>query len=138
MRLPRMTTRRWMIAVAVVAVGIGGETARQRSAYYRMKAAECAFSEENLLHVADEQDADVAGFEREAKDLMERARLHGDDSGEEGRWRKMARVQMQNAIKLSRFARHTRQVAAFYGGLKRKYKRAVLLPWLSVDPDPPV
>ncbi len=137
MRLPRMTTRRWMIFVAMVAIGIGGEMTRRRWVYYRMKAVEYAREERLLLDVAEEQDADVAGFEREAEELMERAGLHEGYSGEDGRREEMARVAKQNALKLSRFAGHTRQVAAFYGRLKRKYECAVVLPLLSVDPDPP-
>ena len=40
MRLPRMTTRRWMIVVAIVAVIVAGEMMRGRWAYYRSKVWE--------------------------------------------------------------------------------------------------
>ena len=51
MRLPRMTTRRWMIAVAVVAVAFGGrielERCRQRAQYGELLREVSEYEKEN-------------------------------------------------------------------------------------------
>jgi hypothetical protein len=45
MRLPRMTTRRWIIGVAAVAFVIAGERTRRAAARYRVQAEYHALQE---------------------------------------------------------------------------------------------
>ena len=53
MRLPRMTTRRWMVAVAILAVTISVERTRRRWTFYREQAASHAASEAVCQGYAD-------------------------------------------------------------------------------------
>jgi hypothetical protein len=112
MRLARMTTRRWMIAVAVVAVALGAELTRRRSREFRELAR---------YHAGE------GGFYLGHARLWDRARgggcmeLHAGASAED----------------YALAARWARRCAAHESELSRKYERAAWLPWLPVEPDPP-
>jgi hypothetical protein len=53
MRLPRMTTRRWLVAVAIVAVGVGAWRLIMRSRSYAALAAFHADSEKECRRIAE-------------------------------------------------------------------------------------
>ena len=48
MRLNRMSTRRWMVLIAMVAIAFGAEMMRRRSVSYRGKANRYALEEAKL------------------------------------------------------------------------------------------
>ena len=109
MRLPRMTTRRWMIAVAVVAIllGAGLETGRRSFRFARLSdchsnaALECFHALMTLGGWPPPQDPSPA---------------------ELGRVRNLYRV---------------RALVHYHSALTQKYERAARYPWLPVAPDPP-
>ncbi|SRR5579883_2155774 len=107
MRLPRMTTRLWMIVVAVVALSIAAEQMRRKSARYRERAERHAKIEEAcrksaaLLPLMKPSDYEIMC----------------------GR--------MVQATRLSPW------LAAYHAELRRKYEYAARYPWLPVEPDPP-
>ena len=111
MRLPRMTTRRWMIAVAAIGLMIGGGVVlKQRRDYF--------------LSLAQSHQKEVASSTARGNALKSRfggtlgmtveeiTRLHGDYD------RMMDR-------------------ADHHASLARKYERAARYPWLLVEPDRP-
>jgi hypothetical protein len=109
MRLLRMTTRQWMIAVAVVAFISVGVSLPHR--WYLHQQAEAhamqvEFAEEMARRCVSQ--ADFLG----ASDPSTTRRLH-----------RSAEV-------------YTRRVA-YHAQLRQKYERAAIYPWLSVEPDPP-
>jgi hypothetical protein len=114
MRFPRMTTRRWMLAVAVVALLMGGVVvavrATRRSREYRQIAVWHAAMRDLCLGEAYEYqyayDHRAAGDHRAETD-----------------W--------------PRYEAHERALARHHDGLAAKYDRAARYPWLPVEPDPP-
>ena len=112
MRLPRMTMRRWMIAVALIATGLGAcEVARRRQRYRQLAAM---LARRELGEVADLSAKAFTGpgcvidlvVDPETAELP--AALEG-----------------------------SRQRALYYRRMSRKYKLAARYPWLPVEPDPP-
>jgi hypothetical protein len=109
MRLPRMTTRRWMITVAAVAFVSAGVSLPHRWHLHQQAKAHAAQGE-----FADEMArlcASQADFLR-ASDPSTARRL--DTSADV----------------------YTRRVA-YHAQLRERYERAAVYPWLSVEPDPP-
>jgi hypothetical protein len=110
MRFPRMTTRRWMVAVAVVAVMLAAAVLVRR-----------------YLSLRERGDY----YETRERIQADRARVLGQlalgfaDSNPEmaAQWR--ARAAFEDGLR----DRHAR--------LKAKYHRAALVPWLAIEPDPP-
>jgi hypothetical protein len=107
MRLSRMTTRRWMVAVAVVALSIATERMRRESARYRELA---------------ERHAKIERACRKNANLL--PLMKPSD------WESLCG---QMALGLSR----SPERAVYHAGLRRKYERASRYPWLPVEPDPP-
>jgi hypothetical protein len=107
MRLPRMTTRRWMVLVATVAIliGVGLELGRRSSRFARLSAYH---SEVALLHFHT---------------LMRLGGWPPQDplAAELGRGRNLYRV---------------RALVHYHSALTGKYERAARYPWLPVAPDP--
>jgi hypothetical protein len=127
MRLPRMTTRRWMVAVAVLAVGIAGydeitRCIRSRD-YYLFRASTHTIRAE--LHRGMPTDA-------ERRLIMLKKNAAPFREGSEGRayWLK------QVASWERRCDGHRRQ-ADYHGALAHKYAHAATRPWWTVAPDPP-
>jgi hypothetical protein len=104
-----MTTRRWMIAVAVVAIPMGAiaEYIRlsRKSARFRALAEEHAGVEQTLRWIVDTKGADAP-----------------------------VDVSPGPGQRSRRFTALT--VADWEAKLKRKYERAARRPWLPVAPDP--
>jgi hypothetical protein len=112
MRLPRFwfTIRRTMIAVAIVAVGMGVFEARRRwttvSSAYRTKALYLGLQE---------------GLEEENARTADRAP-----------WFAKASSPDSPETAVTQYRRRAEQ----YRLLKRKYEQAARCPWLSFEPDP--
>jgi hypothetical protein len=109
MRFPRMTTRRWMLAVAAVAVvaGVLIATVRHRP---RRTARIHADAERYYSHVA-----------RECRQI---ARAETKLKADEARF-------------LSKRIDWYDRKTSYHRELKLKYERAALRPWLPLQPDPP-
>ena len=108
MRLSRMTTRRWLIAVAVASLVMASGRLLWLSSVYR-KAA--------LVHAAYENVArtlQTLGMEMEIE----------PESGA---------INAQRAADAS----VNQKAAESHAARKRKYERAARFPWLPVEPDPP-
>jgi hypothetical protein len=117
MRLPRMTTRRWMAAVGVIGLVMGGIAGgmrlRRRHDYFLFQAGyfsamEIACQERKVIFVRHIEYPYylLEGTERE------RSRLH----------KAIARQD---------------QLIPYYAAMARKYRHATHHPWLPVQPDPP-
>ena len=114
MRLPRMTTRRWMVAVAVIALAIATVRIRERSLTYRRKAA---------YH------ADVAMQGSRAGRFDDRRGVVLRNSGP-GPFNAPSRPWQIIVILDPRQIDH-------HGKMARKYEQAARYPWLPVEPDSP-
>ncbi len=109
MRLPRMTTRRWMVAVAVFALSIGvGVQLHHRRAAFLSRAQ--IHSEQAAWRLAD------------SVTLCGRAIGNMDD------------IELAS---LKRRINILPQLVAYHRAQDQKYRRAARYPWLPVEPDPP-
>jgi hypothetical protein len=105
-----MTTRRWMIVVAVVAVLIGVPLEMNRRS---RRFARLALSHAN---VAMEHFSWILVFGGDPPPL--------DDVPPAG-------------LGPARYLHRAKTLMLYHQALKRKYERATRLPWLPVEPDPP-
>jgi hypothetical protein len=130
MRLPRMTTRRWMIAVAGAALLLGGAVGgnRLKQVHSRLLFHEARYTEwhnrewddwvliqhcENLLARRERQNPSGGSIDP----FIERTRA------------RLAQLREKAADDARRLAHHETMV--------RKYLHAARYPWLAVAPDPP-
>jgi len=113
-RWPRMTTRRWMIAVAVVAVAAGTLVEVMKvsdlAAYYREKSAEHCMWE--AVH----------------RESAERFR---------GLWLKAIEDRDPEYDDYRETREWDRRRVEYHAAMTKKYEQAALNPWLPVPPDPP-
>jgi hypothetical protein len=112
MRLPRMTTRRWMVAVALVSIPLSGYKSRQ------LKQRHDYFLSRLEYHARREDEA--VGWERTDRIMVEREKRAGSRCDD-----------------LRRHLDQISQGVEYYSALARKYRRAARYPWLLVEPDPP-
>jgi hypothetical protein len=154
MRFPRMTTRRWMMAVAAVAISLGGwlwfGEIRRRSEYYSALADAYALEAENhsalvgyYLNKAKAHPGSMEGthyypdfqlissnhevklgMDRRAAGPQAIPRLIDPDPGRHAE--QMQSISAREKIRADYFAR-----------LKAKYHRAASRPWFTAPPDPP-
>ncbi len=130
MPFPRMTTRRWMIAVAVVALalwtGITARTLYWNHARYREAAAR--WEDMVRMNVAVLQDAQWHwGIEQETmKRSPDLVALHGGREGQETRIRFWADE-----------ARRSERFGAYCKRMRLQYEHAARYPLPPVPPDPP-
>ena len=113
MRLPRMTTRRWMVTVAVAVIGLtigGGVWLKQRRDYF--------------LSLAQSHQKEVASSTARGEALKAR---FGYTSG----------MKIEEILHLHRDYDRMMDRADHHESLARKYERAARQPWLPVEPDPP-
>ncbi len=110
MRTPRMTTRRWMCAVAIL--GLSLAVGMRVEKLVRLRA----------LHVARSERA--AHGELAAKAAQLRF-LSGAVDGT---------YESKEAL---RTAKNWAEVVDYHGAMREKYRRAALLPWIPVAADPP-
>ena len=126
MRLPRMTTRRWMVAVAVVALAMGGVVGVR--AVWQYVAS--------LDHVRYH-----AGMEATFRWLdqvwpdEEEAMAHAPELTEEGR-RAVGEFRRQMGVLRRQVALWHRK-REYHAAMARKYRYVARFPWLPVEPDPP-
>jgi hypothetical protein len=123
MRHPRITIRRWMIAVAVVGIAVGVVSMVRRS--WRL----LALAE---IHAREEREAiDVhsrPGVLRAAAVNMVYEKPRREPGGA-----RFEEVQEFFGQMLASWQRR----ADYHGAMRRKYERAARCPWLWVEPDPP-
>jgi hypothetical protein len=137
-----MTTRRWMIAVAVVAVVIGARQLGRKRSVYQARPTRERCAEENCRHIlVDLLQAEVhrgtytwqvIGGDLEVRierwGGVRRVFCPGDSSNH--RPASDATIKRLAAAYLERVTYHRRLVA--------RYERAARHPWLPVGPDPPL
>ena len=111
MRLPRMTTRRWIIVVAAIGIFLGGLMLKRRSDYFRARASEFAEIERGYASTAN-------SFEGFAK------RLRTEGLRYEAEW-------------YASDVKRLRSEAEWYAKLKREFLRAANRPCELGPPDPP-
>jgi hypothetical protein len=130
MRPPRMTTRRWMIAVAVVALVLAGGIATRRwgylrtARYYLALADACALQQQNFLRMADES-ARAAAEARDQAKVIER----------QGNKREAA-ASTSMADGLDQQATWLRAMAAREVAERKRLLHAATRPWEALGPDP--
>ena len=112
MRLPRFTTRRLMVLVAVVGIVLG-VTVRLHRLRAGHEAHAAKFAEREALYRSM-----LAGFDRW---VVKCRGLKTEDDSETLRLRRESIVTGRE----------------YYAALRRKYDRATQYPWLTVPPDPP-
>jgi hypothetical protein len=112
MRLPWMTTRRWMMAVAIIALILAVALCAKRRATY--------------LHLAD-HNARKAQFW-----AVHRQRYLGDTTP----MFNLEFFDSDGTIK-EPYSREFARISEHHATLARKYSFAAAHPWLSVDADPP-
>jgi len=123
MRLPRMTARRWLIALAVLASGLGGFCGLWWSAYRAAMLAEARYnSEMQGLHATAERRlrAEIAGLRPGSNDL-----LHERKSTD----------RLFEMLRLSQVAGNSREVEAWRQAPHSPERRAVALKWAEVAAD---
>lgn len=109
MRFPRMTTRRWMLFVAVIALAFAG-----------IRLADTAWSRASLAR----SHALVASALRASASNLENAIPQAKSEG----------LRQEYATTM---ARHS-VAADYFSSLEAKYQSAARRPWLPVEPDPPL
>jgi len=111
MRLPRMTTRRWIVAVAAIGLMIGGVVLlKQRREYF--------------LSLVESHQKEVDSSTARGKALKSRFGLTSAMTTEE-------------IMHLHREHDRMMDRADYHASLARKYEHAARYPWLFVEPDPP-
>jgi hypothetical protein len=116
MRLPRMTTRRWIIVVAVIGLMViglmlgSGVWLKQRR--------------DHFLLLAQSHQKEVASSTARGKALKSR---FGRTSG----------MSNEEIMDLQRDYDQMIDRADHHASLARKYEQAARYPWLPVEPDPP-
>jgi hypothetical protein len=109
MRLPRMTTRRWMVVAFGLMIG-GGVLLKQRQDYF--------------LSLAQSHQKEVASSMARGNALKSR---FGGTSG----------MTVEEITRLHGDYDRMMDRADHHASLARKYERAARYPWLPVEPDPP-
>jgi hypothetical protein len=162
MRLPRMTTRRWMVAVAVVALSLGGSLYTVRLKRKRDRCLARAAWHSTMEADALRSLARVAGlFARPepvpapktddelawAIDRVLGLPIRGWGPSEEDHGLREEQEAKEHAMAASRsrvvaeFRRREsvrlRKQVDYHAVLARKYQGAASRPWLAVPPDPP-
>jgi hypothetical protein len=117
MRLPRMTTRRWMIAVAVMATADWAWEISCRAYEYKLRAAAMQEREMVFRYVLG-LEAGVAEFK-------------GCDATVPQEFDPTTAILPADAERLRRQFFHFRR-------MRQKYEAAARRPWLPIEPDPPV
>jgi hypothetical protein len=112
MRLPRMTVRKWMLAVAAAAAILAVIVGVQQRAYYLEKYRSYAMIE---MLSSIRRDEEINGM----------------------RWLASFYFEANGNLK-RKYLNKFNTLHAYYSGLRRKYRYAADHPWIYVGPDPPV
>jgi hypothetical protein len=120
MRIPRMryTMKRMMLAVAVLALIMGGLRIVWLRDGYRKAAAYYASLEK--LHRESRRFVEDGGRAEEELALAFGEKVSGEDKKQQ-----------------STEVRGWQRLSDYCAALRRKYERAAARPWIPVDPDPP-
>ena len=156
MRLPRVrfTVRRMMVAVAVVALSLGGwlwlGEMRRRSAYYSALADAYALEAENhtglisyYLRRAQEHPGSKAGrhyyadFQLVTSNHGVKLTLGRRTDGPQAIPRLIDPNPERYAKAMRATSERERTRADYFSRLKAKYRRAAVRPWITASPDPP-
>jgi hypothetical protein len=131
MPFPRMTTRRWMVAVVAVGSSIGG---------YKLWRRRCDFLDRAWRHEA-------VGETYRAFERGKREQAGGDKTVLEGHFSSVRVDGSNDPFCTKEFAAGTARIAdgqttpaeeiAHQTAMPEKYRRAARYPWLPVEPDPP-
>jgi hypothetical protein len=165
MRLPRMTTRRWMVAVAIVGLVSGGtvESARRRQRFlraYREQALaeyECSFKAQILIGTMAgkgsnppplSEVASLCGLDAEGRRLLEE-----DDAEDlpammsDAGWGNLRALPLRIDLNetMDEFGGDRLAVGlvrllrgeSYHRRMRMKYAHAARHPWLAVEADPP-
>ncbi len=124
MRLPRMTTRRWMLAVAVVGLLLGGSLAFVRLRTLSRHYAGRAINARRAVGYSRVS----AGWSHD-RWLAECRRIEE----EERKWI----IGTQMSIRRPLRPDVARSYIAYWEPNLSKYERAAAFPWLPLEPDPP-
>lgn len=126
MRLPRMTTRRLMIAVAVVAFGITCERLSRVVEWRHRRAVEFSLRENRSRSDRQRVEALMGA-------LIEQANTSTGKSS--------ARIPLKSVLgklyELKGDLQFYDREAEYFARLRAKYERAAWQPWESIPPDPP-
>jgi hypothetical protein len=167
MRQPRMTTRRWMIVAAAIALALGGYREANRlklrrdaclmratwhaeaEAYHRRLSVRPPTRTDRRVE-ADQEPTPSPAPSAELDRAIEQEfglppvgsnRSEGDDRFREARARQYALAgQIRKLVDDHRRKQskyHAKQ-ADYHAALARKYMDAASRPWLAVEPDPPL
>ena len=125
MRLPRITTRRWMVAVAVVGVSL--TAARSVYLYRRYQALATMHAGKEFSYVRQAQ-----GYERKRDWCVQQATVADlqSKSARGGAWERLASSS-------SVIAQDLRRLAAQESRMKLKYEHAARSLWWPESPNPP-
>ncbi len=135
MRLLRMTTRRWMVVIAIVAIAFGAAIMRERSVAYRGKANRYALEEAKVRTWGKHADQMTAVRKKELRDLEAFAEGYGGRFRAD--WKPLIDPAIRSVSLASEEAEKCLRWAAHWGALRVKYERAARRPWLPLEPDPP-
>jgi hypothetical protein len=137
MRLPRMTTRRWMLVVGVFALAIGGtiEGVRLKRRHDEF-VAKCEHHTERkqFLEMLERYgDVFARGYSLGPfdEDILER-----EQKSFQPVWSSAEEKEAFLASK-QQFLQGITPRLAYHATMARKYERAARYPWLPVEPDPP-
>ena len=121
MRLPRMTTRRWMVAVAIIGLMTGGTIEgmrlKRRHDYFLARFQKYAQLEQ-FLRRAEALDGDASRLP------------YGPPPAD---FERMSMLKIQMRRRPDRWSR----LVDHHVAMTSKYRRATRYPWLPVGPDPP-
>jgi hypothetical protein len=147
MQLPRMTTRRWMIVIAVGAVLLGAETTRQRRVAFRRRATDHARAEKSYRRHLDCYLQKVEEGERLTSRMSPSSRRFVDVSMLTQALAPLGRLadsrpdfEASEARNLPMYRSAVDRFAAdvaYHAAMRHKYELASRHPWLSIEPDPP-
>lgn len=155
MRLPRMSTRRWMVAVALISIGLGGylegrRLKRRHDEYLTRAGWHTALAES--LRRPRWLSARLARYDHPESDSpepleqctldseTEPARSDVDERFEQARARAVATADFRRRFVIDSYrkrAEYDQRQAEYHAALGRKYAAAASQPWLPVGPDPP-
>ena len=111
MRLPRMTTRRWMAAVAIIAAVLVVGLCWKRRAFY--------------LALADDHALRARMWDVRKRPLEEPPFFRVEFYGTDGTMKEP-------------YASQFAALSGYYAGLERKYRTAAARPWMPVEADAPM